>query len=244
MENRLILMSLAIGIAGSLIASIIQLSLMQSSVTVALTLAGALLLVCVFMALLIVKFREIKSLGIRRWEKSISEGTTTLDWIKTSQKSLLFLGVASGKWIKEEAELRRMLVRYANNGGNGKFLLLDPKSDACRNFETMKNAVQGTLSEQIIEATSVLLKYADNGFPVEVRYYDTSPTFRLVICDGHLMALALYSYMSDSGDDSPQIILDGDPRPWSFYYGFSAYADRLWQSAKPARRIVKSPEKR
>lgn len=241
MESRYLLLSITVGIASSLIASVIQLSVSGAPETFVLTLTGALAVVCVTIIVMAVKLYEIRRLGIRRWEGSISGGTTTLDWIKKSQKSLLFLGVASSKWAKEEAELRRMFMRCANNGGCAKFLLLDPQSEACRNFETIKNVPPGSLSKRIIENSALLLKYAEQKFPVEVRYYESSPHFRIVESDNQLMAVAMYSYMSDSGDDSPQIILDGLPRAWSFYYGFSAYADRLWQNAKPVGPVISTP---
>ncbi len=225
--------ALLIGVASSLLATVaVGLGGAQPEI-VGLTASAGLIMISIATWRLRERFRVLKSMGVVDWERSMSDGTTTDDCIKESQTSVRFLGIASTKWLADPVAFRRMLQRRATNGGHAHFLLLDPDSAECRRFESIKNMPAGTLSRHTRQNAQALLRYRAEHFRIEVRFYRTEPRFRLAIRDEQVMLFGLYSFTTDSGDDSPQLVLDSAKLPGSFYYAMNAYFAHLWNNAAP-----------
>jgi hypothetical protein len=231
---RTLLLGLAVGTAGSLLAAAIMAFLQASTLWVETVLVAAFLISTGHALALRASLQTLNRLGIKRWEQTLSSGTNTQACIRLSQRNLCFLGIAATKWLADPAALRQMLLRHASNGGRASFLLLDPDSAACREFEAIKQRADGSLGKRIRENAATLLKLRDSHFRLDVRFYADHPRFRIVIIDDSLVALGLYSYVSELGEDSPQLILDSAPRPWSYYYAFNAFFTSLWERSIPA----------
>jgi hypothetical protein len=240
-DNTLIL-SLVLGTAASLIAAAIAAFVQVSPIWVGLTLAVASILTVAHALTLRSKLKTLNQVGIKRWEPAISAGTNTQKCIHLSQRTLKFLGIASSKWLTDPSTLRQMLLRHAGSGGHADFLLLHPDSKACREFEAIKKRKVGSLGEVIKSNAANLLSLREEHFRINVRFYSDRPLFRLVIVDGVIMMIGLYSYVSEVGDDSPQLILDGSARPWSYYYAFNALFTHLWEQSIPAEVVLGSIE--
>jgi hypothetical protein len=182
----------------------------------------------------LLRLDSLRKIGIIGWEESMSKGTTTAEYIRRSQMSVSFLGIAASKWLTDPAKLMDMMIRHSSRGGRAEFLLLDPNSDACGAFERRKQMAQGSLRQQIYEGTRAIYKLAGKVHNVFVRYYSQEPRFRIVIIDDKELIVGLYSYTSTSWDDTPQLILDHGQQDWSFYYGFRAMFQSMWTGALPA----------
>jgi hypothetical protein len=232
MNIRAVAASLLLGIVGNFVAAAV-LSFNQTSVPVAVIAFAAAAVMAILLGYLVFRLNVLRTIGIRNWEVSITSGTSTRDCIVRSQNGLDFLGIAASKWNREAQHLRKMLVRHASNGGRARFLLLNPDGEVCRHFETIKNVPTGSVSAAIKENVVQLQRLADEGLPVQVRFYDSSPHFRIVVIDNNLLILGIYSYLTDSGEDTPQLLLDGTPRAWSFYYSYTSYFEKLWNAAMP-----------
>lgn len=238
MDVRARLYSFVFGTVTSLVGSAILVFLQQPTTYITILLGCAFLFTCLFTILFVRKLHNIKQVGIQSWESTMSAGTSTLDCIIKSQKTVLFVGIASSKWVKEEADFRKMLMRHASNGGTARFLLMNPFSEVREKYENIKKIKPDTLSCSIVRNSTTLINFRREGFSVDVRFYDVMPHFRITVIDGNFMIVGLYSYISDTGEDSPQIILDGSPRAWSFFYGFNAYAESLWLRSTPAEATI------
>jgi len=239
-NDQTLLFSLAVGTAGSLLAAAIVTLLQGSSLWVGGMLSVAFVISLSQVLILRTRLRTLNRLGIRRWEQTLSVGTNTQDCIKLSQRNLCFLGIAATKWLADPTAFRKMLLRHATNGGQANFLLLHPDSEACREFEAIKQRASGSLNKRIRENAVALLKLREDHFRINVRFYSDHPRFRIVIVDDIMIALGLYSYVSEFGDDSPQLILDSAPRPWSYYYAFNAFFTNLWERSVNAETCLET----
>ena len=236
-ENVLIL-SLALVIMALLFTATIAAFIQASPIWVGLVLIIASILTVAQALTLRGKLKTLDRVGIKRLESSISTGTDTQRCIDLSQRTLKFLGIASSKWLTNPATLRQMLLRHAGRGGHADFLLLHPNSQACKELEAIKKLNPGGLSEIIKSNAIHLLSLREEHFRISVRFYSDYPRFRIVIVDGFIMMIGLYSYVSEVGDDSPQLILDGAAHPWSYYYAFNALFTHLWEQSVPAEAVL------
>jgi hypothetical protein len=224
--------ALAIGAAGSILASAVLAAFSKDSQIGTMLLYGGLLLTCAELVMVHKSINTLRSMGVVRWEPSMSTGTTTADAIRLSQRSLCFLGIAATKWLADPSLLRAMLLRHATNGGHARFLLLDPDSDACAEFEMIKNRSPGSLAKTIRANIQALRALQAERFRIEIRVYTEIPRFRLAVIDDTSILMGLYSFVSESGDDTPQIVFSSKPRMWSFYYGVNAFYTAQWERAK------------
>lgn len=238
MKRDTLALSLILGTAASLMAGAIVAFVQASPLWVGLTFAVAAVLTVAHALTLRSRLKTLDEVGIKRLESAISTGTNTQKCITLSQRTLKFLGIASSKWLADESALRQMLLRHAGSGGHADFLLLHPDSAACREFEGIKKRKPGSLGETIRNNAAYLLALRDDHFRVNVRFYSDHPRFRLVIVDGAIMMVGLYSYVSEVGDDGPQLILEGSARPWSYYYAFNAVFTHLWEQSIPAESVL------
>lgn len=235
MPNERLLTSLLVGAAGSILASIILAADSQPLRLVVPTLSFALLLLLFYSWNAHKSRKVLREIGIRDWEPSMLQGTSTRDLIRRSQVSIDFMGISAWKWIKEIDDLKKMLRRHVSNGGGTRFLLLDPDASACREFESIKGLIPGSMTDQIRAHTGRLLALQAEGLPIEVRYYSAMPGFRMVFQDDQVLVLALYSLSYDGGEEGPQLLLAPEQgRDWSFYYGFRALFRSRWESSRRA----------
>lgn len=236
MESKNLVATLLLGAGGSLVGSIVLAIGGQPLPVVVPLLAVALFLLLLHSWSLRRARQTLRAIGIRDWESSMVHGTTTERVIGRSQQSIEFMGIAGTKWLKMEHELKRMLRRHATNGGRTRFLLLDPDSLACQRFEAIKGSEPGSLAAIIRKNLKLLEDLADDNLPIEVRLYSAMPRFRLVFQDGNLLVLGLYSFTSDAGVDSPQLLLAAEEgREWSFFFGFKALFESRWEPPEVVR---------
>ena len=129
-DNASIVYALTTGVVSSVMAAVL-LERGSYEWTTWLVLLLAATLSTLLLWLLWRNLRALRDVGLRRWELRVDDGgTNTREWIRRSQRSISFMGLACSKWLAEGEEFRQMLVRHAANGGNARFLLLDPESPA------------------------------------------------------------------------------------------------------------------
>ena len=178
------------------------------------------------------RIRDLRSLGIDRWENSMEVGTTTEKCIHNSRVSLSFLGIAATKWTRDEKILSNMLRRHAAHGGRARFLLLDPDSEECNKFSKITQRDNKSLRDTIKESANCLIQLRDkHKLPIEIKYYSSQPIFRITIVDENSIIVGLYSHNALTGEDAPQLFLKQSSSEWSYYFAFNALFTAMWQNA-------------
>ena len=226
---------LLIGAAGSLLAAIIQAFAETSRFPVVIFLMVALICVMLLLGIFVQRLRDLRVLGIKRWESSMAVGTTTEECMKHSHRHLAFLGIAATKWTRDETRLCDMLRHHASRGGGARFLLLDPDSPACQEFNSIKQNNDTSLADIIRDSVRRLIQLRDNHhLPIEVKYYSSQPIFRITILDESTIIVGLYSHSSSTGQDTPQLFFEHGSSEWSYYYAFNALFASMWRTAASA----------
>jgi hypothetical protein len=165
---------------------------------------------------------------------------------------LCFLGVCGEKWVDEEIkrdQFREMLRRISNNRGTVKFLLIDPSSNSW-------SKLSGLRQENICNTSFFKYREFMDDFPVlEVRLYDTLPSFRLQFIDDEYVTVSRYKNeyegwrQSKHGWEAPHVYIDNESESekkeeekvedikkperhyWSLYPTFQALYEYVWQGA-------------
>lgn len=160
--------------------------------------------------------------------------------VTRTKRKLHFMGVLASKWVLDpptRADFVRLLKRLDHLGGEVKFLIIDPTSEAFIRLEALRGGHISTDSIQWLER----LTAEHSSF--EVRAYSSLPTFRIVVVDDEVVTFSAY-HMSESdyarsryGWESPHAVLD-PKAPWPLANAFELLFNETWALAKP---IVQAP---
>lgn len=158
-----------------------------------------------------------------------------LDCIRRVRSELAFSGNFASKWVTEPAirsEFSRKLERLDDEGGNCRFLILDPKSDARQRLTTLR---EGNLSSETVPR---LVELSEKHRSLEVRGFDSLPVFRIVIIDNEVVSFSPYLHngdqyaQTDRGWAAPHVLLD-PLAMWPLADAFRLYFEELWRTARP-----------
>lgn len=144
------------------------------------------------------QFALYQELGIINCTQGL-KGTqlAPLECMPNVHKSLYFMGVGGEKWVKDE-QLRKtfskMLLRSKSVGGEVRFLLIDPASDAYSNLYSMRGeSVPFESYERFVD----LKKKHPN---LQVHLYDHLPSFRMQFVDDQYLAVSRYYFDKNAHD--------------------------------------------
>jgi len=136
---------------------------------------------------------------------------TPLACINRTRKRLYFSGVLASKWVIEPAirsEFNELLTRLDENGGEARFLVINPNGDG---FKRLRELRAGNISTESIEP---LLKLVKQHRSLKVRAYDSLPAFRIIVIDDDVVTFSPYRLSAeayrktDRGWEAPHVALD------------------------------------
>jgi hypothetical protein len=161
--------------------------------------------------------------------------------VARTKRKLHFMGVLASKWVLDpptRADFSRLLRRLDHIGGEVKFLVIDPNSDAFTRLQALRG---GHISTDSIRW---LRSLAAEHPSFEVRMYTSLPTFRIVAIDDEVVTFSAY-HMNESdyarsryGWESPHAVLD-PKAPWPLANAFELLFSETWAMAMP---IVKNSQ--
>ena len=164
------------------------------------------------------KIRLYEELGIINCTKELKG--TQLEPIKCMQDvhtSLSFMGVGGEKWVKD-AQLRKafenMLRRTKSMGGEVRFLLINPASEAYNRLYQLRGEF---VPFDSYECFVYLVNKFDN---LKVALYSHMPSFRMQFVDETYLAISRYYFdkvshsNSDGGWRTPHLILSDEQREY------------------------------
>lgn len=140
----------------------------------------------------------------------------------------LFIGVAGSKFLRDTLQ-KGDFFRTNSNPSNVQIILMDPFSDEVKKL-SKKSGEDFIHRKKIIESIRFLEKLRADGYKFELRLYPKLPPMRLMICDGSITTLSIYT--SDStGWKNAQLIFDTIDTPDSLAPHFESLFNDLWSRA-------------
>jgi hypothetical protein len=141
------------------------------------------------------------------------------------------MGIGGRKWSPNEEEFKDLLSRLLRVHGTARFLLLNPESQAARDFSVMGGHDENWLGASIKTSLHQFKRLKDMGFSnLEVRLYNHHPFYRLVLIDGAVAIVAQYRGPSTGGWDAP-LVHFAQTGPFSFYQGYHVHFEHEWKVA-------------
>lgn len=139
-----------------------------------------------------------------------------------------FIGVAGSKFL-EDTMRKGDFFRTNSNPSNIQIILMDPFSDEIKKL-SKKTGADITHRKKIIESIRFLEGLREEGYKFELRLYPKVPPLRLMICDGSITTLSVYTSDS-SGWKNAQLIFDTIDTPDSLAPHFESLYNDLWSKA-------------
>lgn len=158
--------------------------------------------------------------SIKRLEDNPPEGLA----VNTKSK-FLFVGVAGSKFLKKSM-CEGAFFRTNSNIENVKIILMDPFSDDLKKL-SKQPGVDAKDRKKIIESIKFLNEMRNDGYKFDVRLYPKIPPLRLMICDGSVTTLSVYTADS-SGWQNAQLLFDAAENPNSLAPYFESLFEDLW----------------
>ncbi|GAA1164999.1 DUF5919 domain-containing protein [Nocardioides aquiterrae] len=149
-----------------------------------------------------------------------------------AEHSIDFWGVSANRTGRSVAS-RDAMLRVGRNGGQIRFLLLNPDSphlarraaDEGEDPEPWRTEIRGTVTRLKAHAHQ-------HGYSLEVRYFDAYPVWRMVTIDRDRMTLNWF-LPGRPGHHSPTIMLSGKP-DLGVFKAFKREFEERWNEADPA----------
>lgn len=138
-----------------------------------------------------------------------------------------FMGNGASKWTRESHLLRRMCKHTRASGGQIRFLILDPASEACREAHQVTGIDQ---RPKILKSLRILCELQKEFSHFHVRLHNRIPEFRLTFIERRFVSVGHYRYFREDSKDSP-LHLYTDESDWSFFKPYSMYFDNAWEGA-------------
>jgi hypothetical protein len=166
-------------------------------------------------------------------------GSEPLACIDQTVRTLYFYGILASKWVEVSAVRHRfdeLLTRLDDEGGEVKFLLIDPESESYERFRAVREGNEG------LSSLPHLLRLSKQHSSFEVRLYDALPSFRVVIIDRDVMTVSPYLLAAEDylrgryGWEAPHAAFDPFA-PWSFAKGFEVLFLEQWRKARPIEEL-------
>lgn len=136
-----------------------------------------------------------------------------------------FIGVAGSKFLQETLG-EGSFFRTNSVASNVQIMLMDPFSDELKRLSKKKGA-ESVHRRKIIESIKYLKSLKDDGYLFELRLYPKLPPMRLMICDGSITTMSVYSADS-TGWKNAQLIFDTADSPDSMAPYFVHLYNDLW----------------
>lgn len=136
-----------------------------------------------------------------------------------------FIGVAGSKFLEDTLK-KGDFYRTNNKSSNVQIMLMDPFSDDLKKLSKKKGA-DIALREKIIDSILFLDSLREEGYKFNLRLYPKLPPLRLMICDGSIATLSVYTADS-SGWKNAQLIFDTFDTPDSLAPHFESLYVDLW----------------
>jgi hypothetical protein len=192
------------------------------------------------------KFDIYKELGIIDCTKGLKETKLApLQCMPNVKRGLDFSGVGGEKWVKDE-QLRKafttMLARTKAAGGQVRFLLIDPDSDAYVTLYSLRG--ESVPYESYARFIEMVKKHKN----LEVRLYDHMPMFRMQFVDEKYLAVSRYYFDKQQHDKweggwmIPHLIIHNEIQKdfgsdevlykWSLYDSFKYAYDFIWEKSR------------
>ncbi|MDP1594364.1 MAG: hypothetical protein Q8L80_09020 [Gallionella sp.] len=143
-----------------------------------------------------------------------------------TKSSLSFIGIAGEKFLRKSLETGDFF-RQNKIPHNVRLMLMDPFSDDIVRLSTSKKQ-QEEYRKKIISSIIDLAALEAAGFRFDVRLYPKVPPLRLMIADGAIAALSVYS-SDTNGWKNAQLIFDTRDCPDSLAPYFLELFDDLWE---------------
>ena len=186
----------------------------------------------------LIRLREI---GLEQCTKTLKNtDLEPMRCMKKTRKQLYFSGICGNKWIgnkKGFKEFQNMLHRVADNNGQVRFLLINPKSET---FIKMIAQQGGDNHNDVFYKWKQLV--VENPC-LSVRCFNELPSFRMQFMDDQKMALTKYHYQKDEyekynkGWNSPHLIINSNA-PFSFYNVFEKNYLNEWDNSIDITKII------
>jgi hypothetical protein len=166
-------------------------------------------------------------------------GIEPLQCIERTVSKLYFSGVLASKWVEVghiRRNLKELLERLDSQGGDVRFLIINPKSDGFKRLSEMR---QGQIS---VDCVPLLQDLNSAHASFHVRVFNSLPAFRVVIIDQDLVTFSPYLLAADDyvrgnrGWDAPHVVLDPFV-PWALSEAFELMFLETWRDATPLEDI-------
>ena len=148
-----------------------------------------------------------------------------------------FIGVAGSKFL-EDVFKKGDFFRTNGRSSNVQIILMDPYSDELKRL-SKKTGGESVHRRKIIESIKFLKKLREDGYQFDVRLYPKLPPLRLMICDGRLTTISVYSADS-SGWKNAQLVFDAEGTPDSIAPHFEYLFNDLWERSLTINLNVRS----
>lgn len=142
-----------------------------------------------------------------------------------------FMGHGASKWTHERNLMDQMLQRTFSNGGQVRFLLLDPSSDACLDASRAYHNSRDDYARKILESLLVLRSLRMRYRHLQVRLYAHRPQFRLTFDDRDSVSVGHYMGYRRGSANSPLLHFTKHAE-WSCFTAFMTYFEDEWEHAK------------
>lgn len=160
--------------------------------------------------------------------------------IEATHRRLYFSGILASKWVAsryERTRLELLLSRLDDEGGDVRFLILDPESESYERYCELTDSAEGP------ESVPYLLDFSARHESFAVRMFDALPTFRIVVLDEDVVSVAPYllqtydhSIQGHQGWDVPHVALTPFA-PWPLARSFEALFLEQWRIARPIEEL-------
>lgn len=160
--------------------------------------------------------------------------------IKRTQRRLWFSGVLASKWVAEgwlRSEFDKLLTRLDEEQGEARFMMINPRGEGYRRLEEMR---RGALSDESVEP---IRKLAEAHSCMEVRVFESLPSFRIVIIDDDVVSFSPYRLGADAynagqgGWEAPHVVLD-PLAPYPLAEAFTLLFNETWNNATPLEQVL------
>jgi hypothetical protein len=154
--------------------------------------------------------------------------------IEQTVQRLWFNGIFASKWVTDPEvrnQFETLLDRLdGDDDAEVHFLLLDPDSESCRQFQAITQTTESPESFTWLRALSKRHR------SFTVRLYDTLPTFRIVVIDDSLVTVSPYlnvpnEWLKEHGWESPHIVL-APMAPFPLAKSFELMFRETWRRAR------------
>jgi DNA-binding SARP family transcriptional activator len=160
--------------------------------------------------------------------------------IRRTVRRLWFSGVMASKWVAEAwlwNEFDQLLTRLDREDGEVRFMMINPHGEGYRRLAALRN---GHISTKSIEPISQLVAAHPS---MQVRLFDSLPSFRIVIIDDDVVSFSPYRLGADAylaaerGWEAPHVMLD-PLAPYPLAEAFTLLFEETWNNATPLKEIL------